>query len=221
MDTVHIYYSTDMDAVNMKPKKPARRAYHHGDLPQTLLKAALNLLDRGGLDTVTVRAVAREAGVAHSAPANHFKDRAALLGALATGIFEELAVEVGEALGKVSGSPRARLHAMAEVIVGYALRHPHRYRLLWLGDNFSPSNPSAEAAGTILYDTVKEILGTGVCTSKASIDSEVIAAWSLIHGYVSLRLDGSLVDGRDEVSGQSRAAAIVDVLIDGLGHGRA
>lgn len=201
----------------MRSNRPARRAYHHGDLRQALLNAARKLLDKDGVEAVTVRAVAREAGVAHSAPANHFKDRAALLAALATGIFEELAVEVEIALGMSARKPQARLHAMAEVIVHYALQHPHRYRLLWRRDNFAADGSPAEIAGTVLYDRVKAILGAAKGPTKASINSQVIAAWSLIHGYVSLRLEGALVDGRDELSGRSRVSAIVDVLIDGLG----
>jgi len=204
----------------MRSKSPARKAYHHGDLPQALLDAAQKLLDEGGVEAVTVRAVAREAGVAHSAPANHFKDRAALLGALAARIFEQLAIEVEKALGVSRRSPKARLHAMADVIVRYALQHPHRYRLLWRGDNFASDGSAVEIAGTVLYDAVKEILGGNEAGTKVSIDSEVIAAWSLIHGYVSLRLEGTLVDGHDEVSGKSRASAIVDVLIEGLGRGK-
>lgn len=207
-----------MDSVNMQPKKSSRKAYHHGDLAQALLDAAQSLLDAGGVEAVTVRAVAREAGVAHSAPANHFKDRAALLAALATRIFQELTTEVGTALRVSSRSPRARLHAIADVVVQYALRHPHRYRLLWRGENFAAEKSPAEIAGAVLYDAVKEILG-GAGT-ETSIDSQVIAAWSLIHGYVSLRLEGTLVEGSDEVSGKSRAAAIVDVLIDGVGHSK-
>lgn len=209
-----------MDSVNMRPKKAARKAYHHGDLAQALLDAAQRLLDKGGVEAVTVRAVAREAGVAHSAPANHFKDRAALLAALATRIFQELAAEVGTVPDIPSRSARARLHLMADAIVRYALRHPHRYRLLWRGDNFASDKSSAEIAGTVLYDAVKETLGRTGAGTKTSINSQVIAAWALIHGYVSLRLEGTLVEGRDEVSGKSRAAAIVDVLIDGLGRGK-
>lgn len=206
-----------MDGVNMGLKRSARRAYHHGDLRQALLYAARELLDKGGVEAVTVRAVAREAGVAHSAPANHFKDRAALLAALAASIFEELAVEIEKAPGMSSGPLRARLHAMAEVIIRYALQYPHRYRLLWRGGNFGSDRSPAEIAGTVLYDGVKAILGAARSRTRASIDSQVIAAWSLIHGYVSLRLEGALVEGRDEMSGQPRASAIVDVLIDGLG----
>lgn len=204
----------------MQSGRPARKAYHHGDLAQALLDAAQRLLDEGGVEAVTVRAVAREAGVAHSAPANHFKDRTALLVALATRIFQELAVEAQQALGSPARSPRARLHAMADVILRYALRYPHRYRLLWRGDNFASDKSSAEVAGTVLYDAVKKILGGRGGRSKTSTDTQVIAAWSLIHGYISLRLEGTLVDGSDEVSGKSRVSAIVDVLIDGLDRGK-
>lgn len=204
----------------MVPKKAERKAYHHGDLAHALLKAGLKLLDRGGVEAVTIRAVAREAGVAHSAPANHFKDRAALLRGLAAGVFHDLVAAVEKALGSDRSTPRAQLHAMSDVILGYALRHPHRYRLLWRRDNFAADGSPVEAAGTVLYDTLKAILGRGVRASRTSVDSDVIAAWSLIHGYVSLRLEGTLTEGRDEVSGESRATAIVDVLIDGLGSGQ-
>lgn len=202
----------------MRSTKSTRKSYHHGNLPQALLDASQKLLDEGGIDAVTVRAVAREAGVGHSAPANHFKDRDTLLGALAARIFEELVDEVNEALAGAPSSRRERLHAVAKVIVGYALQHPNRYRLLWRSDNFASDKSSAEAAGTVLYDVVKSILSGDAAKANASIDSQVIAAWSLIHGYVSLRLEGTLVDGRDERSGRSRATAIVDVLIEGLGR---
>ncbi|WP_316168298.1 MULTISPECIES: TetR/AcrR family transcriptional regulator [unclassified Bradyrhizobium] len=218
MDIVHIEYPSNMDAVNMRNAKTVQKAYHHGNLAQVLLDASQKLLDEGGIDAVTVRAVAREAGVAHSAPANHFKDRDALLGALAARIFEELVRQVKKALAGAPSSSREGLHAVAKVIVGYALQHPNRYRLLWRSDNFASDKSAAEAAGTVLYDLVKSILSADAATAKASIDSQVIAAWSLIHGYVSLRLEGTIVDARDERSGKSRATAIVDVLIEGLGR---
>ena len=73
-----------------------------------------------------------------------------------------------------------------------------------------------DAAGTVIYDKVKQVLGPVASSHTTSADTQVIAAWSMIHGYVSLRLDGTLIDGTDEANGKSRAAAIVDVLIRGL-----
>jgi AcrR family transcriptional regulator len=207
-----------MDIVNMGSQ--GRKTYHHGDLRTALLASGLALLDADGPEAVTVRAVAREAGVAHSAPANHFRDRAALLGALAAGIFGELAIKVEKALAAADQTRDAQLHAFAEVVMRYALRYPNRYSLLWRRDCFDVEQSGVEAAGTVLYDRVKAALAKGDSNSKVSVETEVIAAWSLVHGYVSLRIQGTLIDGKDEVSGMPRAAAIVDVLIAGLGGKR-
>lgn len=193
------------------------RAYHHGDLRASLLEVGLALLDDGGVEAVTIRAAARAAGVAHSAPANHFRDRAALLGALAVRAFEELSRQVDTALQGAAGAGREeRLRAVAATVIDYALRHPHRYRLLWRRDCFDAVASGVEAAGGVLYNQVKAALATAAGSAEVSPESEVIAAWSLVHGYVSLRIEGTLVDARDEVSGKPRAAAILDVLVRGL-----
>ena len=64
-----------------------RQSFHHGNLREALLQASLSLLDSGGPEGVTIRAVARETGVSHAAPVNHFKDREALLTGLAVQLF--------------------------------------------------------------------------------------------------------------------------------------
>jgi AcrR family transcriptional regulator len=206
-----------MDDVNMsRPKRPQKRSYHHGDLRQALVSAARKILDGEGVDAVTVRAVAREAGVAHSAPANHFKDRAALLTALAIEVFSELAAEIDRALGTDAKSIEKRLSVFGRAVVQYALRHPNRYRLLWRRDSLDATDQQLDESGGAIYERVRKVLADGRPLKHASADSQIIAAWSMVHGYVSLRLDGILVAGKDEVTGRPREDAILDVLIAGL-----
>lgn len=195
--------------------RKARDTYHHGDLRTALLQAGLTLLDAEGIDAVTIRAVAREAGVAHSAPANHFKDRSALLGGLATLVFEDMATKVEKALSRAGASRPDRLHTFADAVVRYGVRHPHRYRLLWRWDSMD-TKTGVEAAGTVLYERVRAALGERDANARVNVESEIIAAWSLIHGYVSLRIEGTLVDGKDETSGRPRSEAIVEVLLRGI-----
>lgn len=194
----------------------SHQAYHHGDLRRALMVAALAALDESGVDAVTIREVARRAGVAHSAPANHFKDRAALLTAVAVQIFGDVQQAVEKALATNSAGRDERLSVFADAIVRFALRHPNRYRLLWRKDCLDVTDMNLDAAGTVIYETVKQVLGPVATSRTISADTQVIAAWSMIHGYVSLRLDGTLIDGTDEANGKPRAAAIVDVLIKGL-----
>lgn len=199
-----------------RSKKGGKRAYHHGDLRQALLSAARHILDREGVDAVTVRAVAREADVAHSAPANHFKDRSALLTELAINVFAELAAEIDSALDAGGRKVEKRLHAFGDALVKYALRHPNRYRLLWRRDSLDSNDPRFDECGGALYERLRSILADSAPSKHASTDSAIIAAWSLVHGYVSLRLDGVLVAGKDETTGHPREDAILDILISGL-----
>jgi AcrR family transcriptional regulator len=207
-----------MDDVNMPKKKPlsASRGYHHGDLRRVLLTAALELLDAGGIDAVTVRAVARAANVAHSAPANHFKDRTALLTQLATATFAELIREVDAACSASGPSKRSQIATFADVFLRFALRHPHRYRLLWRTDNIDQTQPDFEAAGSAVYGRLRQIMASERKAPHVSPDTHVMAAWALVHGYISLRIDGILIAGKDENTGQPRDQAIISALLDGI-----
>jgi AcrR family transcriptional regulator len=210
-----------MDIVNMsRSRAPAARGYHHGDLRQALLSAAREILDREGVDAVTVRAVARKADVGHSAPANHFKDRAALLTALAFEIFAELAAEIDRAVGAGGRMVEQRLRVFGQAVVRYALQHPNRYRLLWRRDSLDNADSRLDESGGAIYERVRAILADNKPLKLASVDSQIIAAWSMVHGYVSLRLDGTLTAGTDEVTGLAREDAILDVLIMGLSRSK-
>lgn len=205
-----------MDGVNGEmyvPRMP--RGYHHGDLKSALITSAIDLLDAGGPEAVTVRAVARKAGVAHSAPINHFPNRAALLSAVANLIFIDLVTAIHEAID-AGKSPIAKLRAFGPAVTAFALAHPNRYRLLWRRDSLDPADSFIDEGVSLMCERLKSLLLAGGALSDRDIDSEVIALWSMIHGYVALRLDGNLVAGDDAASGKPRDAAIVDVLLVGL-----
>jgi AcrR family transcriptional regulator len=206
-----------MDAVNMAPLKIVKnRPYHHGDLKPSLLSAARRILDREGVDAVTVRAVAREAEVAHSAPANHFRGRSGLLTELAVGVFAELADAIDGALAASGRKAERRLSAFGRAVFHYAWRHPNRYRLLWRRDSLDDDDQRLDESGRAIYERLRQVLADRPPSAHASTDSAIIAGWSMVHGYVSLRLDGILVAGKDETTGQAREDAILDVLLSGL-----
>ena len=191
------------------------RGYHHGDLKAALITAAMNLLDAGGPDAVTVRAVARQAGVAHSAPINHFPDRAALLTAVANLIFADLIAAIDEAFDAAE-SPIDKLRAFGPAVTAFALPQPNRYRLLWRRESLSADDRFIDEGVSQMCEQLKALLLADVPPACRDVDSDVIALWSMTHGYVALRLDGNLIAGNDAVSGQPRDVAIVDVLLAGL-----
>jgi AcrR family transcriptional regulator len=208
-----------MDDVNMNQPTSGKspRGYHHGDLRRELLAAALKLLDVGGIDAVTVRAVAREANVAHSAPANHFKDRTALLTQLAIDTFKALIDDVDAACATRGGGKRSQIEAFADEFLRFALQHPQRYRLLWRADTIDQTLLEFQAAGGAVYERLRQIMvPENSLPRQVSADTQVVAAWSLVHGYISLRLDGTLIAGIDENTGQPRERAIISALLDGI-----
>lgn len=195
--------------------KPGRATYHHGDLRQALVKSAIQLLDSEGVAGLTIRAMARGAGVSHAAPVNHFADRRAILIALATDFFgdiEALAVD------KMAQAPpgEARLVAFAEAMIDYALAHPNRFRLLWRRDLLGDADPGLGAAMDGLYDRLlSELQARGVLL-RFDVETYAIGLWSLVHGYVSMRLDGNLVAAADAKTGEPRHRAIIEVFLESL-----
>jgi AcrR family transcriptional regulator len=143
--------------------------YHHGDLRAQLLREAGELLEKEGLAALSLREVARRAGVSHNAPYRHFPDRDSLLAALA----EEGYQRFGNALEK---RPRRE---MGEAYVDFALAHPQRFRLMFGGRIPGKDHRAYEALKKSFGDLGEEDAGYAAA-----------AAWGLVHGLAHLLLDG-------------------------------
>ena len=200
----------------MKTTTSTRHSYHHGQLREELLRCALEILERDGADAITVRAVARAAGVAHSAPVNHFPSKQSLLTSLAAIIFRTLADEVVDALGTETMSYAEVIRTFANTVTGYALAHPNRYRLLWRRDLLDNSESELCAAMDRIYGLLIEKLGKDERIRTSSLETRAIALWSMVHGYVTMRLDGNFVEKNDEISGLPRQNAIVEAILEGI-----
>jgi len=183
------------------------RQYHHGRLRIALLDAARTILDHEGVDHLTIRAVARLAGVSHAAPANHFSDRRALLTALAMRDFYDLSWRVTQAVHASEDGTVDRLHKIAEAFLNYALAFPHRFRLLWRGDLVNMRDPDLETAMNGLYS--KLLTAT---TNDRTSNSRAIAFWSVLHGYAADRIDAKFTAQPDERTGEPRLTAMINLL---------
>lgn len=190
--------------------------YHHGNLREALMDAAFALLDEDGAEAVTIRAVARRAGVTHAAPANHFAGRKALMTALAARVFEDLAREIARRLARAGGGLEARLRVFADAVLRFGLASPNRYRLIWRWDALDGQDAALQQSMDAIYDRlIAELSAHG--SSSLDPHSRAIALWSMVHGYVSMRIEGNLVPGRDAVTGEPREKAIVTALLGGIG----
>jgi len=190
--------------------------YHHGNLREQILQTAFGLLDDEGIDAVGIRKIARQLEVAHSAPANHFKNKQALLTALAAESFRHLASKVEKEIPKETLNLRLAIHSFSNTILEFGLKYPNRYKLLWRREYADHQRGELGAAMDDIYAQLTSILSEHAQKKQVDVESQAIALWSLIHGYVLLRLDENLKEGYDEVTGIKRQIAIVDVLIDGI-----
>ena len=205
-----------MDGVYLQSKKKRTAGQKHGDLRAELLREGLKLLDIHGVNGVTIRAVARNAGVAHSAPANHFPSKGAMLTAIATIIFADLADLTIEAITDLSDKPEQAIQAFAENCFQFAFDKPNRYQLLWQRDLVDQDDPSLDKEMERVYSALLSLLGQDRVNHRVDIETDAIAIWSMIHGYISMRLDGNLVAAKDTVTNLPRHKAILLSLIDGI-----
>lgn len=167
--------------------------YHHGDLREELLRASLELIESEGLAAVSLRKVARAAGVSPGAPYHHFADRAALMSALAARGFEILGATMTSIRDKAP-DPRVALIAMAEGYVGFARDHTAYFRLMFRPELSQPENhPDTEAAGdaafAVLQSTVADAVTSGFLPA-ADAETMALAWWTLAHGMAALTVDG-------------------------------
>ena len=190
-----------------------RTAYHHGDLRRALLEASLALIDEAGIGALSLREVARKAGVSHSAPYHHFQDRGSLLAAIAEEGFAQLAQEMREARS-AAPDPRVRLEACGVAYVRFALRSPARFKLMFRPELAGPGEEGAVAkSSTAALDTLAGAIGEAQAAGLAPAGDPmplVLTAWSAVHGLASLWLDGPLARrGRMFGPSPEKLAAVV------------
>ncbi|HEX6524802.1 MAG TPA: TetR/AcrR family transcriptional regulator [Streptosporangiaceae bacterium] len=135
------------------------RPYHHGRLRAVLLAEAERTLREDGIEALSLRDLARQAGVSHAAPRRHFADRQALLDALAEAGFTRLADEVSAAID-TGGDYRARLRAAAAAYVRFATRDAALTELMFTAKNDAGSSGSREAAER-LFTVIGDLIGQG------------------------------------------------------------
>ncbi|MFD0364974.1 TetR/AcrR family transcriptional regulator [Nocardia sp. GCM10030253] len=191
-----------------------RTSYHHGALRDTLLAACLRLIETEGIGAVSLRRVAREAGVSTGAPYHHFADRSALLAALSTQGFELLGSDVAAARA-AADTPLHALTALAEAYVRFSQEHPGHFRLMFRPELSQPDkHPDGMAAGdaafAVLAETVADCVAAGLLPSDKA-DTLAVAWWGLAHGLASLWLDGQL-EKRSVQLGTAAPALVDDIM---------
>ena len=170
----------------------AGRPYHHGDLRAALVESAIRILREQGPEGLTLRGVARAAGVSQAAPYRHFADRRALVAAVAERGFEHMGATMMAAMQQNGG--KAGLRGVARAYVRFGVDHPAEYRIMF-GPELARTDdlPSLrETSRGVLAGVQRAIEGLQAAGVIGPGDAASIAVvtWSMLHGLVMLHLDG-------------------------------
>jgi AcrR family transcriptional regulator len=206
-----------------RPPRSRRRAggdtpYHHGDLHEALLKAAERVLERDGLAGLTLRAVAREAGVSHAAPTHHFGDLTGLVSELAAIGFRQFNVAM-TAAGASGTTPAEKGMARARAYVAYAQAHPGMYGLMFRTERLDMSRPSLHEAASASFAGLAGSIGESrhehIEARALSLDqaAAIARAWSLVHGFTMLLLDDRLSDILRRLPEGTTAEMLLDAML--------
>jgi AcrR family transcriptional regulator len=191
-------------------KKTDKRSYHHGDLHRALIATALKLVEESDVAALTLREVARRAGVTHAAPYHHFKNKAALLAVLAEEGYRALYTEQLQAAAKAGADPIARLQAIGLAYVRFAIHHPGHFRVMFRSDpaDWAKHPTLLEAVHlplVLLTSTAEETKRTRKLAAKPT--ELLLSSWSMVHGLATLWVDGPL----RPILGSSDPKAIEDL----------
>lgn len=169
-----------------------RHAYHHGNLRQALLDGALRVIAEQGSAAFTLREVARRAGVSHNAPYRHFRDKDALLAAVAAQGFRELTAAMREAAGKKTKA-LDKLRQSGLAYVAFALRRPEHFTVMFDAPVGAGTDPEYAEASQEAFDTLLNYIRN--CQKEGQLPAgktleRALSAWSHVHGIAKLAATG-------------------------------
>lgn len=210
--------------VSSKKRSAAKPSdsYHHGDLRHALVLAATQIVEEEGVLALSLRGVARAAGVSQTAPYHHFQDKEALLAMVAETGFRDLAVDM-ENVKDGDASSGATLQALGVAYVLFATSNPGRFRLM-----FGPQIVDKTCYGSLLevsavsFNLICEGVGARMKDVGAPLEdlmANTMSAWSSVHGLATLINDaGFNPETMGAKSIKELAHHVTASLIDGLGR---
>ena len=185
----------------------SKATYHHGDLRAALVHAAMELLEEGGETDLSLRAVARRAGVSPAAPYRHYADREALVSTVAAVGYRELAERLAAA--HPSPSTPEQLASVAIAYVQFALERPALFRIMFT-ESCDRDNRERVAATAAVSQYVRAIVQRTF--PQADAEALATAIWALVHGLAFLHLDGKLDASTPAAVAERITAAIYALL---------
>ena len=216
--SIHHYVAVVNILCLLAPMK-TDRPYHHGNLKQALLNAALALISEVGPQAFTLREVARRAGVSHNAPYRHFHDKDELLAIVAVQGFERLTAAMKRAAAHGSTAAE-RFRLCGRGYVSFALRWPQHFLVMFDLPSSRDKYPEHAKAGDEAFATLLALIvacqEAGVL-SKGNPEPLALMTWSMVHGIAKLAASRRLPFHKDGILDFADAAS--RVMTAGMGKG--
>lgn len=206
--------------MKIRVTKKAPDAYQHGDLREALIDAGVKLLLEGGVDKLSLRGAAQLAGVSHAAPYRHYRDKDALIAAIAERGFRLLTANMRAQL-ELSGARKAsrKLAALGVGYVMFGMEHPAYLQLIFGGQRSRTNvTPELAAAGAEAYLMLRDTVAAGISSGelrKAEVEDVTLACWSIVHGLSMLLIHGAV----PKPAGPQLEAALVERMLGLLNAG--
>lgn len=181
--------------------------YHHGDLHDALVQAALRDAELGGPEAISMKALAKELGVSQPAPYRHFADRDALLQAVTAEAFRQFTAILREAIGKPS--KRSKLSRLAQAALEFGLKRNGMYRLMFASRSMANAEKDSElhvAAHETLVLLVESFEAPAVGLLR---ERQALKIWAGLHGIVMLAEQGLLTGEAAQITRQELVETIV------------
>ena len=193
----------------------AKRPYHHGHLRAALITTALSLIDEHGVKGLALSDAAHLAGVSVAAPYRHFKDKEALLAEIAAEGFVMFRDALARAARSHPDDKVKRLVEMGVAYVDFALQHRSHFKVMWEGGvakaNYPEMRQTAHQAYLLLEEAAKDLHPRAHPARQQAL---VRAAWSVVHGYAMLTLEGELPSHGSEQSARTLLRQSLHLLLD-------
>ena len=174
----------------------AFKKYHHGDLKNALIEAGIEILASEGVGGLSLRKVAKQAGVSHAAPYAHFTDKQALIAAISTEGFKQLYLQIKAVKETYRTNPEALLIETAWTYVQFALNEPDRFKLMFSSvlekeKDYSDYVEISQNNFRQLVEIV-EICQQADVLQRGASDLIALRLWGTVHGFTSLLLEGQI-----------------------------
>lgn len=186
------------------PQNEKKKPYHHGNLRDAVLDEVLKQTEDAGPEQVSLRAVARELGVSPGATFRHFKDRRAVITALAVRGIEGMLAEIADMQAQVEQTPMAQFAAIGRGYLSFALENPALFRLMFRETLIDPEDPAYQE----IAPKLEAMMGP-----PGGVDTGGLLAWGVVHGLATLSIEGAL----DGMAPRDQHKAILGAALAGMG----